>query len=216
LCQSKGVLFHTDAVQWFGKMPFSSIAQFNANLVSGCAHKLYGPKGAGFLYVKSPLHLQPLILGGPQENELRAGTENLPQIIGLVSTFAKYVHEPVFKSPVIDEIKGHIRAFLSETPYVNVISPSLSLPNTIAFTVPETESLALLANLDLAGFYASSGAACTSGALQPSHVLLGMGLSKSDASSLVRLSFGRQNTLAEAERFKEAFPGILKRSINRE
>ena len=85
LCRERGVVFHTDAVQWFGKEPFTSLAQFNADLVSVCAHKFHGPKGAGLLYIRSPLHLDPVAFGGGHENEQRAGTENLAGIAGLVA-----------------------------------------------------------------------------------------------------------------------------------
>ena len=85
MCRARGIIFHTDAVQWFGKEPFTGIAQFNADLVSVCAHKFHGPKGAGLLYIKSPLHPDPILFGGGHENERRAGTENVAAIIGLVA-----------------------------------------------------------------------------------------------------------------------------------
>ena len=94
--ESAACVFHTDAVQWFGKEPFESIHQFNADLVSICAHKIHGPKGAGALYVKSPLQPAPIMLGGSHENERRAGTENLAGIIGLVEALERFVHTPVF------------------------------------------------------------------------------------------------------------------------
>ena len=96
ICRQRGVVFHTDAVQWFGKEPFESVHQFNADLVSICAHKIHGPKGAGALYVKSPLQPAPILLGGSHENERRAGTENLAGIIGLVEALERFVRTPVF------------------------------------------------------------------------------------------------------------------------
>src|SRR6266704_2662832 len=96
VCRNHGVLFHTDAVQWFGKEPFQTIHQFNAHLVSICAHKIHGPKGAGALFVKSPLLPDPILMGGGHENERRAGTENLAAIIGLVESLERFVREPVF------------------------------------------------------------------------------------------------------------------------
>jgi len=96
LCREKGVLFHTDAVQWFGKEPFENIGQFNAELVSLCAHKIHGPKGAGLLFAESPLRPGPILFGGGHENERRAGTENLASIIGLVEALERFVKEPVF------------------------------------------------------------------------------------------------------------------------
>jgi cysteine desulfurase len=97
ICRERGIFFHTDAVQWFGKEPFENIGQFNADLVSVCAHKFHGPKGAGLLYIKSPLHPDPILFGGGHENERRAGTENLAGIIGLVAALEKFVKPPVFE-----------------------------------------------------------------------------------------------------------------------
>src|SRR5208282_4284912 len=96
ICRERGIVFHTDAVQWFGKEPFNHISQFNADLVSICAHKFHGPKGAGLLYARSPLHPVPLLLGGSHENERRAGTENLAAILGMVSALERFVKPPVF------------------------------------------------------------------------------------------------------------------------
>ena len=96
ICRQRGVIFHTDAVQWLGKEPFDSIHQFNADLVSICAHKIHGPKGAGALFVKSPLQPAPILMGGSHENERRAGTENLAGITGLVVALERFVRHPVF------------------------------------------------------------------------------------------------------------------------
>ena len=100
VCRERGIVFHTDAVQWFGKEPFETIGQFNADLVSVCAHKFHGPKGAGLLYVKSPLHPDPIVFGGGHENERRAGTENLAGIIGLVEAMERFLNPPVFESKI--------------------------------------------------------------------------------------------------------------------
>src|ERR1035437_8888076 len=97
VCRERGVVFHTDAVQWFGKEPFKNTGQFNADLVSVCAHKFHGPKGAGLLYIKSPLRPDPILFGGGHENERRAGTENLLAIIGLVAALEKFIKPPVFE-----------------------------------------------------------------------------------------------------------------------
>jgi len=92
----KRIPFHTDAVQWFGKLPFADIHQFNADLVSICAHKFHGPKGAGALFIRSPLQPDPILFGGGHENERRAGTENLPAIVGFTEATERFVREPVF------------------------------------------------------------------------------------------------------------------------
>ncbi|MGH7954076.1 MAG: cysteine desulfurase family protein, partial [Limisphaerales bacterium] len=108
ICRERGIVFHSDAVQWFGKEPFENLAQFNANLISVCAHKFHGPKGAGLLYVKSPLHPDPILFGGGHENERRAGTENLAGIIGFVFALEKFVKPPVFEKlnlkPLADKL----------------------------------------------------------------------------------------------------------------
>ena len=96
ICRERGVLFHTDAVQWFGKEPLEDVHQFNADLVSICGHKIHGPKGAGALFIRSPLQPSPLLMGGSHENERRAGTENLAAIIGLVEAMERFIHSPVF------------------------------------------------------------------------------------------------------------------------
>src|ERR1017187_2429683 len=106
ICRERGIIFHSDAVQWFGKEPFESIGQFNADLISVCGHKFHGPKGAGLLYVRSPLLPDPILFGGGHENERRAGTENLAGIFGLVAAMEKFVNPPVFPPAKIKELAG--------------------------------------------------------------------------------------------------------------
>src|SRR5439155_13702623 len=113
ICRRAGVLFHTDAVQWFGKEPFHNIHQFNANLVSICAHKFHGPKGAGALFVKSPLLPDPILFGGSHENERRAGTENLAGIIGFAEAVHRFVSAPVFPSQRLVPLTNHLAEALS-------------------------------------------------------------------------------------------------------
>src|SRR5208282_1172718 len=103
VCRERQIAFHTDAVQWFGKEPFENIRQFNADLVSICAHKFHGPKGAGLLYAKSPLHPHPILFGGGQENERRAGTENLAGVIGLVEALERFIKPPVFSQSTVKD-----------------------------------------------------------------------------------------------------------------
>jgi cysteine desulfurase len=108
LCRERGIVFHTDAVQWFGKEPFENVGHFSADLVSVCAHKFHGPKGAGLLYIKSPLHPDPILLGGGHENERRAGTENLAGIVGLVAALEKFVKPPVFPKTKLKELSANL------------------------------------------------------------------------------------------------------------
>ncbi len=213
LCRDLGVVFHTDAVQWFGKEPVTSIHQFNADLVSACAHKFHGPKGAGALFIKSPMQLDPLLLGGGQENERRAGTENLASVSGFADATERFTKEPVFPKASLSFLSQRLSRRLGSLPGVITRSPpSHCLSNTVALTVEGCDSLNLLASLDLEGICASSGSACTAGSLQPSHVLLALGLPQHVASSLVRFSLGRETTLADIEAVEQLFPAVLARA----
>lgn len=210
VCRSAGVLFHTDAVQWFGKEPFESIHQFEADLVSVCGHKFHGPKGAGALFIKSPTHPFPLILGGPQENERRAGTENLASIAGLVAAMERFWKPPVFHPQRMSSIQDSIRQCLNRIPNIRVWTPEKgSLLNTLSFSAVGTDSLGMLAALDLEGFCASSGSACSAGSLTPSHVLRALGANDELAHGLVRFSWGRETTLEEVESLIGRLPSIV-------
>ena len=212
LCRERGVKFHTDAVQAFGKLPFADIHQFNADLVSVCAHKFHGPKGAGALYVRSPLQPQPTQVGGGHENERRAGTENLAAIAGLVAAFEKCVPVPAFPAERLRDWTDRLAVSVAAIPGVTLRGhPSERLPNTVAFTVAGTDSIALMAALDLEGICASSGSACSAGSLEPSHVLQAMGVAPAEANALVRLSLGRENTEAEVERVIATLPEVIAR-----
>jgi cysteine desulfurase len=215
LCRQRGICFHTDAVQCFGKEPFASIHQFNADLVSMCAHKLYGPKGAGALFVRSPLRLDPILFGGAHEQERRAGTENLPAIAGLAETVERFLQPPVFPEhrlrDLTDRLMSGLAALADEG--VMVRTPRHGrLSNTVAFTVQGCDGIALLAALDLEGICASSGSACSVGSLEPSHVILALGAGRDAARSLVRLSLGRESTVTEVETFEAVLPVILRRA----
>jgi cysteine desulfurase len=212
LCRERGIVFHTDAVQWFGKEPFQNIAQFNADLVSVCAHKFHGPKGAGLLYLRSPLHPDPVLFGGGHENERRAGTENLPGIIGLVAALEKFVLPPLFSSPDLRSLASKLFSSIEKINGCEMTSPrSGCLANTVSFVVHGADSIALLAGLDVEGICASSGSACSAGSIEPSHVILAVGL-KDLANSLVRFSLGRDSTLQEVEFVCSALPEIIRRS----
>jgi cysteine desulfurase len=213
LCRSRGVLFHTDAVQWFGKEPFQSIHQFNADLVSICAHKFHGPKGAGALFVKSPLLPDPVLFGGGHENERRAGTENLPAIIGLTEALERFVRTPVFSREKLLPLSERLIAMVDRMEKAHLVGPrERRLVNTVSFLVEGSDSIALLAGLDLEGICASSGSACSAGSIEPSHVIVGLGVERELANSLVRFSLGRETSLAEIEYAEEVVPRIIKRA----
>jgi cysteine desulfurase len=212
ICRSRGVLFHSDAVQWFGKEPFENIHQFNADLVSICAHKFHGPKGAGALFIKSPLLPDPIFFGGSHENERRAGTENLPAIAGFVEALERFVKTPVFDRTVIDPLCSQLLNRIDSIAGVHFVgSRDKRLCNTVSFLVENADSITLLAGLDLEGICASSGSACSAGSLVPSHVISALGVDQRLANSLVRFSLGRNSTSEEVKRVCEALPSIIKR-----
>ncbi len=215
LCRERGVLFHTDAAQYFGKEPFVNIHQFNADLVTACAHKLHGPKGAGALFIRSPFHPDPILFGGGHENEQRAGTENLPAIIGFTEVMERFVKTPVFLLEKLLPMTQRLLSFLDKLSDLGVVIRGSRrghrLANTVAFTVKAADTVALLANLDLEGICASGGAACSSGSLEPSHVILALGGTQEDANSLVRLSLGRESTWDEIETLENVLPRVISR-----
>ena len=214
VCRERGVLFHTDAVQWFGKEPFVDIHQFNADLVSVCAHKFHGPKGAGGLFVRSPLHPDPILIGGAHENERRAGTENLAAIIGFAEATERFVKTPVFPKAQLLPLTNRLTGFIDKLGTKTVVPRApreRRLANTVAFTVPGADSISLLAGLDLEGICASSGSACSAGSLEPSHVMVALGVPKAEANALVRFSLGRESSLAEVEHVERVLPEIIAR-----
>ena len=213
LCRERGVLFHTDAAQWFGKEPFSNIHQFNADLVSICAHKFHGPKGAGALFIRSPLLPDPIIFGGGHENERRAGTENLPAIAGLVTALENFVKTPVFPRERMAALTIQLAASISNSPGARLVgSQTHRLQNTVSFVVEGTDSFALLAGLDVEGICASAGAACSAGSLEPSHVVSALGLNRDLARALVRFSLGRETTDEEVAHVTALLPHIISRA----
>ncbi len=215
LCADNGVLFHTDAVQCFGKLPVDGIGAFNADLVSLCAHKFHGPNGAGLLYAKSPLLPDPIVHGAPHENERRAGTENLAGIIGLTEAVVRFVPTPVFPMDRLAGLCDQLVNMLDATEGASFIGPryaSARLANTVAFTVEDTDSIALLSGLDMEGVCASAGSACASGSVTPSHVALAMGAPPANANALVRLSLGRETSEAEISAACEIIPRVIARS----
>lgn len=213
LCRQRGVLFHTDAVQWFGKEPVSDVHQFSADLVSICAHKFHGPKGAGLLFIKSPLLPDPILFGGGHEHERRAGTENLAAIVGLVTALERFVPQPVFNrrqlAPLADALRATIES-VPDTLLVGARDPGLA--NTVAFVVEGAESIALLAGLDLEGICASSGSACSAGALEPSHVIAAIGVPLPLANALVRFSLGRQNSRSDVDHVGKVLAAVIQRA----
>jgi cysteine desulfurase len=211
-CREHGIVFHTDAVQWFGKEPFTTIGQFNADLISLCAHKFHGPKGAGLLCLKSPLHPHPIIFGGGHENERRAGTENLAGIIGLVKAMEQFIVNPVFDKNHLEPLSRQLIDCIANIGGVEFVgSREDRLVNTVSFVVKSTDSIVLLGGLDIEGICASSGSACSAGSLEPSHVISALG-KKDRANSLVRFSLGRESTAEEINFVCRLLPHIIQRA----
>jgi cysteine desulfurase len=212
LCRESKIIFHSDAVQWFGKEPFENIGQFNADLVTVCAHKFHGPKGAGLLYIKSPLHPDPILFGGGHENERRAGTENLAAIVGLVEALEKFVNPPVFDRKKMRGLADKLWTTIAQIEGCELVSSKDNcLANTVAFVVKGSDGIALMAGLDMEGICASSGSACSAGSLEPSHVVLATGR-HTTANSLVRFSLGRDSTQEEVDFVCAELPAVIQRA----
>ena len=215
LCRQRGVLFHTDAVQCFGKEPFATVHQFNADLVSICAHKFHGPKGTGALFIRSPLLPDPILFGGGHENERRAGTENMAGIIGFAEATERFVRKPVFPSERLQSLTGRLEAAIGGLADLGVAlrSPlNRRLANTVAVTVRGCDSISLLAGLDLEGICASSGSACSAGSLEPSHVMVAIGVERDSANALIRFSLGKDSTEEEVDYTIKVLPEVIRRA----
>lgn len=200
VCRKAGVLFHTDAVQAAGNVPID-VKALNVDLMSVSGHKFYGPKGTGFLYIRKGVKIATLIHGGHQERGRRAGTENVPGIVGLAAALELAVDSlDAYREKVSALRDKALNAILDKIPHVKLNGPrEQRLPGNlnISFRFIEGESLLLM--LDMKGIKASSGSACTSGSLDPSHVLLAIGLSHEIAHGSLRLSFGEHNTEEEVD-----------------
>jgi cysteine desulfurase len=212
ICRAKGVFFHTDAVQTVGKMPID-LAGRSIHFLSLSGHKLHAPKGVGALYVNRKSRFQPLIIGGPQEGGRRAGTDNVASIVGLGKA-AELAME------TIEEENSRVRALRDRfektlrTELDDVLingDPKTRLPNTSNLAFIGVDAQAVLLKLDQAGICCSLGSSCTTGAIQPSHVLRAMHFSNERARSSIRFSFGRFNTEAELDKVLEVLPGIVRK-----
>lgn len=200
IAKEKGILFHTDAVQAFGQLPIDVMAE-NIDMLSASGHKLNGPKGIGFLYIKKGLKLRSLIHGGGQERKRRAGTENVPGIVGFGKAVELAVAGMEDKIKKETELRDHmIERVLAEIPYVRLNGhKTLRLPNNANFSFQFIEGESLLIMLDMKGICASSGSACTSGSLDPSHVLLAIGLPHEIAHGSLRLTLSEETTKEEID-----------------
>lgn len=211
ICRRRGVLFHTDAVQAVGHVAID-VAADNIDLLSLSAHKFHGPKGVGALYVRRGIPLIPLINGGAQENGHRAGTENVPAIAGMAAAISEAVAKLDENTAKIVPLRDRLIAGLSAIPYSRLNGDrECRVPGTVNFCFEGIEGESLLLLLDAQGIAASSGSACTSGSLDPSHVLLSLGLPHEVAHGSLRLSINEDNTAADIERILTAVPAVVNR-----
>lgn len=211
IARRRGVLFHTDAVQAMGAIPVD-VQALQVDMLSMSAHKFHGPKGVGALYVRKGVKLDVFMAGGAQERGQRAGTENLAGIVGMGKAIELAVAGMADSAARITVLRDKlIKGILERIPDVKLNGhPDLRLPNNINVSVRYIEGEALLLRLDLAGIAASSGSACTSGSLDPSHVLLAIGLPHEIAHGSLRLTLGADTTEADIDAVLDTLPGIVK------
>ena len=211
-CRGAGVPFHTDAVQAFGKFPIA-LQSLPVSLLTLSGHKIGAPKGIGALVVRARGSVEAIIHGGGQQYGIRPGTENVAGAVALGRAALLAAREVSDASARIgrmrDDLAARLCAAVPEVVIHGAASPRA--PHVLSFSVPGTESEAMLMHLDLAGICASGGSACSTGAIEPSHVLTAMGVPRDVALGTVRFSLGHETTTADIERVADAFPGIVAR-----
>ena len=209
VCREAGVLFHTDAVQAAGHLPIDVKAQ-NIDLLSLSAHKFHGPKGTGVLYARQGVFLTNLIEGGAQERGKRAGTENLPAVMGMAAALEDACAHLDENAKRVSALRDRLIDGLSKIPHSALNGdPVNRLPGNVSFCFEGVEGESLLLLLDAKGICASSGSACTSGSLDPSHVLLAIGRPHDVAHGSLRLSLCEWNTDEEVDRILDAVPEVV-------
>lgn len=207
ICRDRGILFHTDAVQALGKV---DMAIEDVDLLAATAHKLHGPKGVGFLYVRRGTRLVPLFHGGGHERGLRSGTENVPGIVGFAAAVRLALAE---RREVTDTMQRLRRRLIDRVLQMSGTRlnghPEQSLPHITNFSFAAIEGESLVMKLDEAGIAASTGSACSSPNLEPSHVLVAIGVPLSMAHGSLRISTGRETTDADIDRLLDVLPGVV-------
>jgi cysteine desulfurase len=213
LCRAAGVPLHSDAVQAAGRLPLA-VDALGVDALSTSAHKFYGPKGVGFLYLRGGTPFVPQMTGGSHEGGRRGGTENVPLIVGMARAFAITEASRPSEGPRLRALRDRlIGALLEEVEGARLTGPlQQRLDHHASFVFSGAEAEGILIALDLAGVAASSGSACTSAAQRPSHVLEAIGIPRSDAAGGLRLSLGRSSTAAEVDRVLALLPEIVRRA----
>ncbi len=212
IARENGILFHTDAVQAYGHIPIN-VDEYHIDMLSASGHKFNGPKGVGFLYIRTGLKLRNFIHGGQQERGRRGGTENVPSIVGIGAAAERAFANLEERQNKETQLRDYLIAQIQEKiPYCRLNGDAVKrLPNNVNFSFQFIEGESLLILLDMQGICASSGSACTSGSLDPSHVLLAIGLPHEIAHGSLRLSLSEENTKEEIDKTVEALSGIVER-----
>ena len=210
VCRKKGVIFHTDAVQAAGHLPIDVRAQ-NIDLLSLSAHKFHGPKGIGVLYARSGIPITSIIEGGDQEQGRRAGTENVPAIMGMAAALEEACAHMAENTQKMSALRNRLIAGLSQIPDAVLNGdPENRLPGNVNFSFEGIEGESLVLLLDQQGICASTGSACTSHSLSPSHVLLAIGRTYHEAVGALRLSLSADNTQANVNEVLRTVPELVK------
>lgn len=212
ILKEREILFHTDGVQALGAIPLH-LNRLTADLVSFSGHKIYGPKGIGCLYVRESVKLAPLLYGGAQERGRRAGTENVPAVVGFAEALKLAHQELKERKEHYERLRRHFLNQLTArgVKYVQNGHPERCLPHIVNLSFPGVKASSFLASLDLAGIAASSGSACTAGSLSPSHVIMAMHGDEERAQSAIRFSFGKDNTEEELDETAQRVAEIIGR-----
>lgn len=212
IAHERGALFHTDAVQSAGKIAVD-VKALDVDMLTIAAHKFYGPKGAGALWVKRGVRLISPITGGRQERSRRAGTENVPALVGFGAAATVAAKKWPIEGPRLAALRDRLESgILATIPGCDRNgAPAPRVPNTANISIDRVESESMLIGLDLAGIAVSSGSACSSGTLEPSHVLKAMGLPHARTLGSIRFSFGTANTDADVDRVLEALPPLVEK-----
>ena len=210
IAKEHGILFHTDAVQAFAHVPIN-VDEYHIDMLSSSAHKLNGPKGIGFLYIRKGVKIRSFIHGGAQERKRRAGTENVPGIVGYGKAVELAMASLEERAKKETELRDYLmNRVMAEVPYTRINgSRKDRLPNNVNFAFQFIEGESLLIKLDMAGICGSSGSACTSGSLDPSHVLLAIGLPHEIAHGSLRLTLSEENTMEEMDYVVEKIKEIV-------
>ena len=210
IAKEHGILFHTDAVQAFGQVPIN-VDEYHIDMLSASGHKLNGPKGIGFLYIRKGVKIRSFVHGGGQEKKRRAGTENVPGIVGIGTATARAIQTMEERTAKEAQLRDYlIKRVLDEVPYTRLNGhPTKRLPNNANFSFRFIEGESLLIMLDMKGICASSGSACTSGSLDPSHVLLAIGLPHEIAHGSLRLTLSEETTKEDIDYVVESLKEIV-------